>query len=133
MKVAIYVKDKNEDTGFVYYNPSDKSVMVTHDDADVRKRVRQYLKATKQFVVPGSIHVGSRRILEAKPIESIEFMDMGLCEMFHSIGVHVDWNSPENEGGSSYEPPTTVELEPPKVNGSVMKSLDGGVNYKIIN
>lgn len=121
MKVLIYIgssKDKN--TGFVYFDEGDHSVMVTHPHIEVRRRVYEYLNTPKEFRVPQSSEVGSMMLIIKKPNESVSLMEMALCEMYSTIGVHVDWNSSENVGGSTFE-------------HTIAKSINKDKEYKIIN
>lgn len=121
MKVAIYTDKDN--LGFVFYNENDHSVMVTHPDINIRRRVHSYLISVKEFTVPGSNNIGDRRLLVKKPCENVQLMEMGLCEMFHNIGVHVDWGNPDNTSGSKQQ------VEQP----SVLKSIISDESFEIIN
>jgi len=124
MKAAIYTDKDN--LGFVFYDENDHSVMVTHPDINIRRIVYSYLTKEKEFTVPASNNVGDSRIIVKKPCENVQFMEMGLCEMFHAIGVHVDWGNPDNTGGSTMEPEVDKQV-------TVIKSLDDEKSFEIIN
>ena len=101
--------------------------MVTHPDPSIKKKIRSYLTSKKEFTVAPTEAVGSRALVEAIPTDSIEFMDMALCEMFFNTGVHVNWGHSEND--SSYrKPDPNAKADKPIVN-----SVDNDAKYKIVN
>lgn len=131
MKVAIHHNDKH---GFVKYNPGNQEVMVTHPDEAVRNTVRHYLTNERTFITAGSSDLdkkGFRVPIYSKPNESVDTITMGLCEMFHNTGVHVNWGHDENElkeiTGAN-EPDPNAQADKP-----ILKSLFGEEDYEIIN
>lgn len=122
MKVSIYTgRDKTKNTGIVYYDEVDHSIMVTHSDIQVRRAVHEYLNTERDFTVPETDQIGSMMLLRKKPCDSISLMEMGLCEMYSTIGVHVNWNSPENVGGSTSSSKKTIA-----------DSVNGDATYNVI-
>ena len=137
MKVAIHHDGKE---GFVSYNSGNQEIMVTHPDERVRNTVRHYLTHKRHFTIPGSnnLHeVGNRKIVELAPIQNPMSMAMGLCEMSHHTGVHVNWGHEDNrlkELSEGIEDPK-VETNPDpnaKADKPIVKSMDGN-DYEIIN
>ena len=114
MKIAIHQDGKY---GFVQYNAPNGQLMVTHPDGRVRQRARDYLNKDRGFTVVGNHN--SREIVYSKAVASHQFMDMALCEMFYNTGVHVDWNHADNDFEGANKP--------------ILKSMDGDVDYEIIN
>lgn len=99
--------------------------MVSHPELEVRNRVRNYLNTEKGFRIPLTREVGSRALIYEKPNKSKQFMQMGLCEMYHSIGVHVDWGHEDNEGGTMEEYIRNINDESNNEdNNDIIKSLD---------
>lgn len=118
MKIAIYVE---EGRGFVYYDPSTRDVMVTHPNMKVRQAVRKYLMTERPFIMSFSKKKGSRTIVYETANNSVHLMEMGLSEMFHNIGVHVDWGDKDNEGSSMGEYKQANQTEDAN---AIIKSLD---------
>lgn len=123
MKVAIHHQGKE---GFIKYNKGNHEIMVTHPDEIVRRGVRKYLNTKREFVVPGSKHVGDRKVIEGVPNESVDNMLMALTEMHHITGVHVNWGHKDTyiEGVT---PDPNAKADKP-----ILKSIDGGT-FEIIN
>lgn len=96
--------------------------MITHPDRSIRKRVSNYLSSNKDFRVPMTKQRGSFVIVESKSTESPAFLLMGLSEMFHAIGVRVDWNDKDNY--------LDIESEGSEDPNSIIKSID---NFDILN
>jgi hypothetical protein len=126
MKVAIH---HGGDTGFVKYNQGNQEIMVTHPNEQVRNTVRHYLTNSRDFTVAGSKNldeVGNRMILHTSPNKSAETMQMGLSEMFHHTGVHVNWGHEDNDLGDKKDPNA-------KADKPILKSLFDDEGYEIIN
>lgn len=127
MKVAIYVDDKR---GYVHYNPFTHKVMVTNPTDKIRWAVHRYLTTERDFHLPGSNEVGDRKIIQGIPTDSTGLLELSLCEMFHTIGVHVDWGDPSNTGDYEAE---VVDVRDNIIDKPVIKSLEGIGSYHIIN
>lgn len=123
LRIAIHYNDKY---GFVKYDPESQEVMVTHPNSKVREVVYKYFTTTRGFVTEvGEVEEGSTgvtNLVYVSPVESVEYVEMALCEMFFSIGVHVDWNHEHNQ----YPDDDTVEK-------SQVLSIFGDDEYQIIN
>jgi hypothetical protein len=116
MRVSIYTDDGKR--GLVFYDTSTKEVMVSHPDPSVRESVRMYLNNDVSFRMPMGQHRGAFVDIFEKPTESKSFLEMGLSQMYYTIGVHVDWTSEDNYGGSM------DEYVPSNDSEDTLKSLD---------
>lgn len=129
MKINIHHEGES---GWVQYDPLDKDVMVSHPNELVRNTVRHYLNNERRFTVPASNDpnmIGHRKFLDAKPVDSKDFMDMGLTEMFHETGVHVNWGHKDNIGSDSVK----QILGNDEADKPIVKSLLDDKGYEIIN
>jgi hypothetical protein len=127
MKVCIYV---DENRGYVHYNPFTHKVMVTNPVDKIRWAVYRYLTTKRNFDMPDGGREGSKEMIEAVPTDSTGLLELALCEMFHTIKVHVDWGDPNNTGGYEAESVGADDTSPDK---PIIKSLDGIEEYQIIN
>jgi hypothetical protein len=133
MKVSIHHEGKN---GFIGYNQGNQEVMVTHPNELVRNTVRHYLNTQRDFTVSGSNNLdekGNRVILHTSPKESGENMMMGLSEMFHHTGVHVDWGHKDNDFKDMHTHNDTKSDPNSKADKPIVKSIFGDDGYDIIN
>ena len=85
MKFYIYSGDT---TGWVSYDEICHQVMVTSKSEEMRMAVYNYLTTEHQFTMPKG---KSYEYVVEVPTETIYYLEMALCEMYHSIGIHVNW------------------------------------------
>lgn len=130
MKIAIHHGGKN---GFVFYDDSNKEVMVTHPDEKVREGVRHYLTNERGFITTGlSGKIGDRMTIAHKPNERKDLMEMALCEMKNSIGIDVNWDHPDNWGGTASDYFRDARDPNATADKPIVKGLDGNT-FEIIN
>ncbi len=92
-KVAIHY---NEKYGFAKYNPETRELLVTHPNPRVREKVYKYLTTTRSITQPADPKHGGIQLVRITPTDSVEDIDISLCEMFYNIGLHVDWGYENN-------------------------------------
>lgn len=130
MKINIHHEGKE---GWVHYDPLGEEVMVTHPNAEVRNTVNHYLTNAKTFTMPASEHRGSFMNIQAKPVDSTDFMNMALTEMYHTTGVHVNWGHEDNEEGKGSTHKVLQADTNSKADKPIVKSLLDDEDYTIIN
>lgn len=87
--IGIYTDEGKR--GYVHYEPSTKEVVVDHPSSDIRTKVYKYLVTEREITLSASHEVGDYMKHKIVPKENIGFLELSLCEMYHTIGVHVDW------------------------------------------
>lgn len=88
--IAIYTD--NEERGYVHYEEDTKEVLVSFSNEQIRRKIYKYLTTEREFILPASSEIGDYMKHITVPTENLGFFELSLCEMYHSIGVHVDWS-----------------------------------------
>ncbi len=89
ISIGIY---NDESKGYIHYEPKTKEVVVSHPSSEVRTRVYKYLTNEREVKLSNSDKVGDFVLAKIVPTDNQGFLEISLCEMFHNIGVHVDWS-----------------------------------------
>lgn len=87
--IGIYTDEGSR--GYVHYEPSTKEVVVSHPSSDIRTKVYKFLTTEREVRVPMSDNMGDFQDFTIIPSDNQGYLEITLCEMYHRIGVHVDW------------------------------------------
>lgn len=94
MKVNIHYNNK---TGTIEWSENLEDIAVDFPDEDIVEEVKEFLNTARTFRIPQSDTVDDFKEVSARPREGLDFMDLGLSELFAETGIRVEWPEEEPE------------------------------------